>query len=168
MAFMEVKFDFSKCKLCRPDFAHRIIFSELGKYIRFSSSIGRSIAQSHTPVGATGQLMNSIVTDFAIGTRVDHSVKVSWRAEHAGTVARGGPPRKVPLADLVAWAQAVLGDGNAAVAISINIQRRGTPSPNHPKPGILMDLKTADEWTPFALATFKGTVDKIVRRLNGA
>ena len=168
MAFLEVKFDFSKCALCKPDFAHKVIFVELQKYIRFSLNVGRAIAQQHTPTGATGQLIGSIVTELAKGVRMTHSGKISWKASYAETVARGGPPRKVPLADLVAWASAVLGEPNAAVAISINIERRGTPSPNHPNPGILMDLKTADEWTPRAMADFVNTVDHIVRRLNGA
>jgi hypothetical protein len=160
------EFDTSRCPLFRGDRAHQVIFQELQKFVRRALVKGKEIAASQTPTGATGNLKGSIVTRQARGAKVKHTGTVTWTAPYAIDVARGAGPRKVPLAQLVAWAEAVLGNGDAAVAISINIQRRGTPSPNHPEPGILMDLKTADLWTPIACDMFEATCRRIVNRLN--
>lgn len=165
---VSVKVDTRKAKWLRKNSAEgiRVTADEMGKALRLVLLRGREIAQKLSPVGATANLKGSIVTRVDKRATVQAVGTLRWQAPYASTVDKGGPPRRVSIAKLKAWAAAVLGNEKLAYPIQKNIQKQGTPSPNHPKPGLGMSERTEAALSPHIQRLFDKAADNIARRLN--
>jgi len=142
-----------------------IVQDTLDTFVISALKIGKVKAQQLTPVGATGNLKGSIITEFAKGRRALKVGFIRWTAPYSKTVDEGGPPRKVNISRLRAWSAAVLGDEDAARDVQKAIQLRGTPSPNHPNPGLGMTIRLADALSPIANTILSRSQEKLVERL---
>lgn len=130
----------------KPGFMTRAFDNNSRQALVRSLDRGVSIAQEETPEGATGTLRNTVesqIVDFA-GTSAEFAGDIVWPQPYGAFVNFGTSPHTPPIGPLIAWARKVLGDASAAWAVQKAIAKRGTPSPNHPKPGKGMDIRTRD------------------------
>lgn len=158
-----VDFEEPKCPLFKDPSAaiHREMVTFLSRALRR----GKELAVRLTPTGATAHLKGSIVNPIGKTGPVDFTGDVAWTATYAGTVDRGGPPRRVPLTKLRPWASAVLGNEKAAIPVQKAIRQRGTPSPAHPDPGKGMELRLKQQWEPIVCDLFVSACRKMEKRL---
>lgn len=150
-----------------PGMVARVFFEEIEHAMRFILRQGKEWALVNSPVGATGGFKGSLIADFAGRGPILYSAEVRWDAPYAETVARGGPPRKVPMARLIPWTAAVLGHPEDAVFVQAAIAKRGTPHPGwYNARGHNIDNRLFDFIDPIALTVLMGAADKIGMRLS--
>lgn len=130
---------------------------------------GVALAREETPSGATSALRGTIdreIVDLG-GASANFTGDVVWRQPYGIFVDLGTRPHIPPIGPLLLWARRVLGDEAAAYPIQKAIAKRGTPSPNHPRPGKGMAIRTRDRLEGEVGGLYRDAIRRFVRDIGG-
>lgn len=119
-------------------------------------------ARDAAPVGATGNLRDSLSTRLTLATDAAHFAQGEVVADvpYAAYVANGTEPHWPPREPIEAWAAAKLGNGKLWFVIARAIARRGTRANEAFKRAFQVDgVKVARR--------IQAVVDALARKLNG-
>lgn len=97
----------------------------LAKYAEEAAKYVEDVAIKNTPVGATGQLRESIVVEVT-QPNGNFYTRLLWTAPHADAVSKGSSAHWAPIGPLKDWAGAKLGDEFLGYAVRSSIATNGT------------------------------------------
>lgn len=141
---MRITIDVSRTRPLQPGEASAALRRRTQQFLVRALERGVAIARDETPSGATSALRGTIdreIVDLGGGV-ANFTGDVVWPQPYGVFVDLGTKPHIPPIGPLMEWARRVLGDEGAAWPIQKAIAKRGTPSPNHPRPGKGMAIRT--------------------------
>lgn len=128
MAIFTWKTKIPKTTLFKPGGPQISFTKSMGDFFEDMETITVNVAQQETPIGATGELADSVQFFKESILRAT----LTWVAKHARPVAEGSAPHWPPLQRIAEWAAVVLGDITAARRVQHGISKRGTPPNDYP------------------------------------
>jgi hypothetical protein len=107
--------------------ALEIVRGHLTEQLRQALEIGKIFVRNRTPIGATGNLQQSLITHIEPDASAFLLTGIiSSSSSYVQFVEEDTLPHWVPIAPLKLWARIKLGDERLAYAVQWAIRRRGT------------------------------------------